>query len=157
MSGEIIELTAHGLTSAYRTLALSPVEAMRAVLDRVHEVDGDVNAFCALDEDGAMRSAAESEQRWLRGEPLGPLDGVPVSVKDMVATRGMATRFGSRTLPEDHLVEVDAPCIQELRRAGALIFGKTTTSEFGNKIVGRLPAHRHHPQSLEPRPHRWRQ
>ncbi|ABM34360.1 Amidase [Paracidovorax citrulli AAC00-1] len=139
MSGEIIELTAHGLTSAYRTLALSPVEAMRAVLDRVHEVDGDVNAFCALDEDGAMRSAAESEQRWLRGEPLGPLDGVPVSVKDMVATRGMATRFGSRTLPEDHLVEVDAPCIQELRRAGALIFGKTTTSEFGNKIVGDCP------------------
>ncbi len=51
----------------------------------------------------------------------------------------MATRFGSRTLPEDHLVEVDAPCIQELRRAGALIFGKTTTSEFGNKIVGDCP------------------
>lgn len=136
---EILELTAVELVRAYRGRSLSPVEVMRAVLERVHALNGQVNAFRELDEAGAQRSAAESEQRWLRGAPQGRLDGVPVSVKDMVATRGMSTLFGSLTLPEGYMADVDAPAVAQLRREGALIFGKTTTSEFGNKIVGDAP------------------
>lgn len=139
MMNELLEMSASELVLAYRGTALSPVEVMRAVLDQVRSLDPRINAFRVVDEEGAMRDAASSEQRWLRGTPCGPLDGVPVSVKDMVATRGMSTLFGSCTVPEDFLAEVDAPCVELLRRAGAVIFGKTTTTEFGNKVVSDSP------------------
>lgn len=139
MMNELLDMSASELVLAYRGTALSPVEVMRAVLDQVHGLDPRINAFRVVDEEGAMRDAAASEQRWLRGAPCGPLDGVPVSVKDMVATRGMSTLFGSCTLPEGYLADTDAPCVELLRRAGAVVFGKTTTTEFGNKIVSDSP------------------
>ena len=139
MMNELLEMSASELVLAYRGTALSPVEVMRAVLDQVQSQDGAINAFRVVDEKSALRDAALSGQRWLRGAPCGPLDGVPVSVKDMVPTRGMSTQFGSCTLPPDYLVDVDAPCVEFLRRSGALIFGKTTTTEFGNKIVSDSP------------------
>ncbi|HLO95037.1 MAG TPA: amidase family protein, partial [Burkholderiaceae bacterium] len=139
MMNELLEMSASELLLAYRGTALSPVEVMRAVLDQVRDLHPRINAFRIVDEEGAMRDAASSEQRWLRGMPCGPLDGVPVSVKDMVATRGMSTLFGSCTVPEDFLADVDAPCVELLRRAGAVIFGKTTTTEFGNKVVSDSP------------------
>lgn len=74
----------------------------------------------------------------MRGEPCGPLDGVPVSVKDLVAVAGLPTRHGSWTASPDR-ESVDAPAVARLRRAGAIPFGKTTTSEFGNKIVTDCP------------------
>ena len=139
MMDDLLELSASDLMLAYRAGSLTPVAVMRAVLDQVAELDPLVRAFRVVDEDGALRDARASEQRWRQGVPCGPLDGVPVSVKDMVATRGMATLYGSRTVPSDHLVDVDAPSIDHLRRAGALVFGKTTTTEFGNKIVSDSP------------------
>lgn len=94
---EIVMLSASQLIAGFRQRTLSPVEVMCAVLDRVTKLDPVVNAFCALDEEGAMSAASEAEGRWMRGEPCGPLDGIPVSVKDLVAVSGLPTRHGSRT------------------------------------------------------------
>lgn len=135
---EILTLNAGQLVVGFRQRSLSPVEVMCAVLDRVTKLDPVVNAFCALDEEGAMSAAGEAERRWMRGEPCGPLDGVPVSVKDLVAVAGLPTRHGSRTASPDREY-ADAPAVARLRRAGAIPFGKTTTSEFGNKIVTDCP------------------
>lgn len=139
MMDDVLEMSASDLMLAYRGGALSPVDALRAVLDQVGRLDDRIQAFREVDEEGALRDARASEQRWRQGMPCGPLDGVPVSVKDMIATRGMPTLFGSRTVPSDYLADVDAPCVELLRRAGAVIFGKTTTTEFGNKIVSDSP------------------
>lgn len=135
---DLLSLNVTQLVAGFRLRSLSPVEVMCAVLDRITEVDPSVNAFCALDEAGAMDAAREAEQRWMRGDPRGPLDGVPVSVKDLVAVAGLPTRHGSRTVMPVRETS-DGPAVMRLRRAGAILFGKTTTSEFGNKIVTDSP------------------
>jgi aspartyl-tRNA(Asn)/glutamyl-tRNA(Gln) amidotransferase subunit A len=136
---EIHELTAVELVTHYRSKALSPVMVMKHTLERLAAFDPHVNAFRETDVEGALADAARSEARWRQEESWGALDGVPVSVKDMVPTKGMATRFGSKTSAADLLRDVDSPAIAALREAGAIIFGKTTTSEFGNKIVTESP------------------
>ena len=131
-------LSATQLISGFRRRTLSPVEVMCAVLDRATRLDPQVNGLCGIDEEGALAAACEAEDRWARRAPCGPLDGVPISVKDLVAVRGLPTRFGSLTARAD-LEHTDAPAVARLRRAGAIPFGKTTTSEFGNKIVTDSP------------------
>ena len=82
--------------------SLSPVEAVRAALARIEAVDPKLNAFCHLDPDTTVADAIESERRWVVGEPLSPLDGVPLSIKDLMWLKGWPTRYGSRA-------ESDAP------------------------------------------------
>ncbi|KVG60128.1 amidase family protein [Burkholderia territorii] len=135
---DVLKLNADQLMAAYRCRALSPVEVMCAVLDWSARINSIVNGVCGLDEDSALAAARESERRWMRNEPCGLLDGVPVSVKDLVAVRGLPTRYGSRTSASAPATE-DAPAVARLRQAGALLFSKTTTSEFGNKIVTDSP------------------
>ena len=135
---DIVMLGASQLVAGFMQRTLSPVEVMRAVLDQVTRLDFVVNAFCAVDEQRAMSAASDAERRWVRGEPCGPLDGVPLSVKDLVAVAGFPTRHGSWTSSPQREGE-DAPAMARLRRAGAIPFGKTTTSEFGNKIVTDCP------------------
>ncbi|TDN67148.1 amidase family protein [Paraburkholderia sp. BL10I2N1] len=147
---EIETMTAVRLVSHFWHRTLSPVEVMRAVLDRIALCNARVNCFREIDEVGALAAAREAEQRWRSNTPRGLLDGVPVSVKDMIATHGMDTLHGSLTVAPDaahagahgaaHVAGVaDAPAVARLRGAGAIIFGKTTTSEFGNKIVTDSP------------------
>ncbi|CAN7452911.1 amidase family protein [Caballeronia sp. LjRoot34] len=135
---DLLTLSATQLVAGFRQRSLSPVEVMCAVLDGVTKLDPVVNAFCALDEEGAMSAASDAERRWGRGEPCGPLDGVPVSVKDLVAVAGFPTRHGSWTSSPERESE-DALAVARLRLAGAIAFGKTTTAEFGNKIVTDCP------------------
>ncbi|KVC31797.1 amidase family protein [Burkholderia cepacia] len=135
---DVLRMNVEQLMVGYRRRSFSPVEVICAVLDRVALVNPLVNGVCNLDEDSALAAARESEQRWMRGEPCGLLDGVPVSVKDLVAVRGLPTRYGSLTSPSTPEAD-DAPAVARLRQAGALLFGKTTTSEFGNKIVTDSP------------------
>jgi aspartyl-tRNA(Asn)/glutamyl-tRNA(Gln) amidotransferase subunit A len=130
---ELTQCTATELLALYRRREASPVEATEAVLDRVDALDGVLNAFCVVDADRAMQSAAASETRWQRGEPVGPLDGVPTSIKDLILTRGWPTRRGSRTVDPGQRWDVDGPVTARLRAAGAVLFGKTTTPEFGCK------------------------
>ncbi|VWB25108.1 amidase [Burkholderia aenigmatica] len=135
---DVLRMNAEQLMAGYRRRTFSPVEVICAVLDRVAHFDPFVNGVCSLDEDSALAAARESERRWMRGEPCGLLDGVPVSVKDLIAVRGLPTRYGSLTSPSAPEAD-DAPAVARLRQAGALLFGKTTTSEFGNKIVTDSP------------------
>ena len=130
---ELTQLTATELLARYRDRSLSPVEATQACFARIREIDPVLNAFCFLNEESALASARDSEQRWSRGAPCGPLDGVPVAIKDLILTRGMPTLRGSRTIAPDQPWDVDAPVTARLREAGAVLLGKTTTPEFGCK------------------------
>jgi aspartyl-tRNA(Asn)/glutamyl-tRNA(Gln) amidotransferase subunit A len=130
---DLTQCTATELLARFADGSASPVEATRAVLDRIEAVNPALNAFCLVAADEAMTPAAASEIRWRRGEPLGPLDGVPTSIKDLVLTKGWPTLRGSRTVDPDQPWDVDAPATARLREAGAILIGKTTTPEFGCK------------------------
>jgi aspartyl-tRNA(Asn)/glutamyl-tRNA(Gln) amidotransferase subunit A len=136
---EITRLSATELLGLYRRGALSPVEATRAVLARIEAHDGVTNAYCLVRPDEALAAARQSEQRWRAGEPMGILDGVPVSVKDLLLTRGWPTRRGSLTIGPDGPWTVDAPAVARLREHGAVLLGKTATPEFGWKGVTDSP------------------
>src|SRR3982074_2598581 len=98
-----------------------------------------LNAFCIVDRDGALTAARASEQRWLHGAPLSPLDGVPVTIKDLVPMRGFPTLRGSKLIDPAQDWSEDGPAVARLREAGAVILGKTTTPEFGWKAIGDSP------------------
>jgi aspartyl-tRNA(Asn)/glutamyl-tRNA(Gln) amidotransferase subunit A len=127
------------LLDLYRKRALSPVEATRAILDRLDALQPRINAFCVVDHDGALAAAHDSERRWTRGEPVGRLDGVPVTIKDLLLMRGFPTLRGSRLVDRDQDWLEDAPATTRLREAGTVILGKTTTPEFGWKALGDSP------------------
>lgn len=133
------ELTAVELLHLYRKRELSPVEATKAALDRIHRFNPLVNAYCHVDEDGALTAARAAEERWMRGTPIGPVDGVPSSIKDLTLARGMPTRKGSLTTDPAGPWDVDAPFTRHMRAAGAVLLGKTTTPEFGWKGVTDSP------------------
>ena len=132
-------LSATELVRLYRKRELSPVAVTRAVLNRIESKNSSINAFVVIDTKGALAAAAESEARWGRGEPLGLLDGVPISVKDLLALRGLPTRRGSKTTSAEGPWDEDAPAVARLREHGAVLLGKTTTSEFGLKGMGDSP------------------
>ena len=127
------EMTAVELSASYASKDLSPVEVIEALLGRIQALDSEINAFCLIDAPGTTRQAEASEARWLAGEPMSPLDGVPVAVKDLLITKGWATRRGSLTVDAKGPWTEDAPSVARLREAGAVLLGKTTTPEFGWK------------------------
>ena len=129
----LAECSASTLLQLYRSGAASPLDATREILARIERLNPQLNAFCLVDGDAALQSARQSEARWQRGSTVGPLDGVPVSIKDLILTRGWPTRRGSRTVDAAQAWDVDAPVTARLREAGAVLLGKTTTPEFGCK------------------------
>ena len=131
-TADIETLTALELTVGYTTRTLGPVEVARHLLRRVEELDQSVNAFCHLDPEESLRQARASEDRYDAGEPLGPLDGVPVAIKDVFETRGWPTRKGS-LLTSFEPSTGDAPAVARLRETGAVFIGKTTTPDHGWK------------------------
>lgn len=139
MDNIVYQLTAGELLRAYRRKDLSPVEVLKAVLARIETFNSQVNAFRVVDEHGALAQALEAEARWMRGEPKGRLDGVPISIKDLLLTKGMSTLFGSRTTNPEQPWDEDAPSVARVREQGAIILGKTNTPEFGYKIVTDSP------------------
>ena len=139
MTEDIALMTASRLVKLYRGGELSPVEATRAALARIERYNGKLNAFNLVAADAALAAAAESEERWRIGAPRGPLDGVPVSIKDVLLTRGWPTLRGSRSVKRDQPWEEDAPSVARLREHGAVMLGKTTTPEFGWKGVTDSP------------------
>src|SRR3989338_6427056 len=133
----LADCTATELLQLYQSGQASPVEATRAVLARIDALNPALNAFCLVAQEAALQSARDSEARWQKfrqgGKPCGELDGVPVSIKDLILTRGMPTLRGSHTVDANQPWEVDAPATARLREAGAVLLGKTTTPEFGCK------------------------
>jgi aspartyl-tRNA(Asn)/glutamyl-tRNA(Gln) amidotransferase subunit A len=132
-SSDLADCTATELLALYRSKQASPVEATQAVLARIERVNPKLLAFCHLAPAEAMDAARASEARWQRGAPLDALDGVPVSIKDLILTKGWPTLRGSRTVDADQPWDVDAPATARLREAGAVLLGKTSTPEFGCK------------------------
>jgi aspartyl-tRNA(Asn)/glutamyl-tRNA(Gln) amidotransferase subunit A len=125
------------LLALFRSGQASPVEATQAVLARIDQLNPRLNAFRLVAHEQALQSARHSEARWQKfrrgGEPCGALEGVPVSIKDLVLTRGWSTLRGSRTVDPEQAWDVDAPATSRLREAGAVLLGKTNTPEFGCK------------------------
>lgn len=132
-------MTAEELLGHYARRTLSPVEVVQVVIERVERLNSSLNAFAAMNPQ-ALAAAGESEARWRAGRPLGLLDGVPCTVKDLVDLAGFPTRRGSR-LTDPAPVTEDAPSVVGLKAAGAVIIGKTTTTEFGWKSPGDCPLH----------------
>ena len=125
------ELTAAAAARAIRGSTLSPVELLDSLIDRIDGLDGRVRAFCHLDREGARHEAAELEREAVAGEFRGALHGVPFAAKDMFRTAGMPTEAGSAVL-RGSIPRVDATSVARLKAAGAILLGKTHTTEFAN-------------------------
>lgn len=138
-TGDPADLTATELLTAFRAGTLSPVEACQAVLDRIDAVNPVLNAYNLVDGDQALADAAGSERRWQRDEPVGLLDGVPVSIKDVLLTSGRPTLRGSLAIDPDQEWTEDSPAVARLREHGAVRVGKTTTPELAWKGVTDSP------------------
>lgn len=136
---DLAYLGAGELTAHYAQGKLSPVEVTRSVLGRIEQLQPRLNAFVLVDAERALAAARASEERWRSKAAFGPLDGVPVSIKDLLLARGWPTRRGSRTVDAAGPWDEDAPAVARLREAGAIVLGKTTTSEFGLSGKGESP------------------
>ena len=123
------------LATAIRQRQWRATEVTDAVLKRIASVDTGLHAFCTIDGDAARAQAEAVDVRLAAGDAVGPLAGVPVAVKDLICTRGLRTTFGSR-LYADHVPEEDDVVVERLRAAGAVIIGKTNSSEFGYGAIG---------------------
>src|SRR3990170_6093143 len=130
---ELAFLPATALAAAIRSRQLSPVEATQAVLERIDRLNPRLNAYLTVCHEEALTAAREAEAALARGDDPGPLHGVPVSIKDLTCTRGIRTTHGS-VLLIDHMPDHDAPVVERLLGAGAIVVGKTNTPEFG--LVG---------------------
>lgn len=126
------------LAAMIRARTLSPVELMAALLRRIEALEPKLNAMACWDGDLAMAGARAAEAALMGGGPLGPLHGLPVTIKDLVQTRDFPTEAGSFT-QQGFRPGVDAPVVTRLKQAGAIVIGKTTTSEFGWSGISRSP------------------
>jgi aspartyl-tRNA(Asn)/glutamyl-tRNA(Gln) amidotransferase subunit A len=127
---QLADLSAVALLQAYAERSLSPVEMIDAVLDRIDAVEPTIQALYAPDPAGARRAARDSEQRWRDGNPVGPLDGVPITIKENIATRGTPVPMGTAATVLDPAAE-DAPPAARTREAGAILLAKTTMPDYG--------------------------
>ncbi|MBT9385294.1 amidase [Pseudooceanicola sp. CBS1P-1] len=124
-------LTATELLNGYRDGSLSPVEVMQALLARIEVVNPKINALYEVDAEGAMEQARASADRWVAGAPQGPLDGVPVVIKDSIAVRGMTMLRGLKARRDVAPDTEDSPPVARLREAGAILFAKSTMPDMG--------------------------
>jgi len=139
LSKDILSLSATQLIEQYRVKRLSPVDALNAALQQADKHNPIHNAFVLLDRESALRAARQSEGRWQRGTPLGRVDGIPTTVKDLILAKGWPTLRGSRTIDPNQKWEEDGATVARLREQGAVFLGKTTTPEFGWKGVTDSP------------------
>jgi len=138
MSADLDAMSAVELRGRIARREVSPVEAVRRALEKAQATQASLHAFVFLMPEKALAAAKEAEAAVMRGDPLGPLHGVPISIKDLIAVGGERFAFGSRCMA-DNIAAADAPPVERVKTAGAIIIGKTTTSEFGCKAVGDSP------------------
>jgi aspartyl-tRNA(Asn)/glutamyl-tRNA(Gln) amidotransferase subunit A len=127
------------MRSRFADGTLSPVEVAATLIDAAEQDPHRVSPFVLLDRKAALAAAQASEARWRHGAALGPLDGVPVSIKDMTNVAGWPTRRGSHATAGEPVAAQDAPAVRLLREGGAVLFGKTTTTEYGWAVISESP------------------
>ena len=130
MDTELCFASATDLVRLIRTKEVSAPEITELFYRRIAEINPKLNAYLALCPDQAMVQAAAAQEAVQRGEALGPLHGIPISIKDLEVTRGMPTTMGSAIF-RDRIPDIDSVVVERVRRAGAIILGKTNTPEFG--------------------------
>jgi aspartyl-tRNA(Asn)/glutamyl-tRNA(Gln) amidotransferase subunit A len=136
---ELAVRPARALAADIAARRISPVELTESVIARVERLEPRLNGFAHFDAEGARAQARAAEARVMRGDTLPPLHGLTVSIKDLTDVAGMPTRRGSLTT-EGHVAAEDSVTTARFREAGAVILGKTTTSEFGWSGISRCPA-----------------
>jgi aspartyl-tRNA(Asn)/glutamyl-tRNA(Gln) amidotransferase subunit A len=134
------DMTAADILASYKSKKLSPVEVTDAVIDRIEAWEPKLKALYAPDFDGARKAAKASEKRWQAGAPQGALDGVPTTIKENIATKGVPVPLGTAAT---QLVPAasDAPAAARVREAGAIILAKTTMPDYGMLSSGRSSFH----------------
>ncbi|MGK4005234.1 amidase [Sorangium sp. So ce1036] len=135
---DVLSFDGVSLLAAYRNRSLSPREVVEWVSGRIGQLDPSVNAFALVDAEGALAAARASEERWMKGTPMGLADGLPVTIKDAIAWAGHPNRSGSRA-SDPAPVKESGPSVERLLAAGAIPLGKTTLPEFGWKGVSDSP------------------
>ncbi len=135
------DFSACDLREAFAAGRLSPVEALEAVLRRVEKLEPGLMALWGEDFAGARAAARESEARWRRGAPLGPIDGTPVTIKENIATAGVPMPLG--TAATDHAPSArDAPPVARIKESGGVIFARTTMPDYGMLSSSKSSFHR---------------
>lgn len=150
---QLHELSAQDMAAAYRAGTASPVEVTRAVIAHVERWEPRLCATWAFDPEGALAMARASEQRWQCGQPLSPIDGVPCTIKENIATQGLAVPVGTAASDLVPAAE-DAPPAARLREAGCVFLGKTTMPDYGMLSSGLSTFHKlaRNPWNLDKNP-----
>jgi Asp-tRNA(Asn)/Glu-tRNA(Gln) amidotransferase A subunit family amidase len=130
-ASDVCFLPAEALIAGFRSREFSASEVVKAILVRIERVNPLINAYCTVTAERAL-AEAEAADRALAREALGPLHGVPLSIKDLIPTAGIRTTSGSRVYA-DFVPDADAPVVARLKQDSAILLGKTNTSEFGWK------------------------
>lgn len=140
MKTDLTQASATELGKLYAKGKATPVDTIKAVLKRAAAINPRINALCLIDAAPALAAARAAAKRWKKGEPLSPLDGVPVSIKELVRVKGWPSSMGSK-LTDKAPADADAPAVARLREAGAIVFAQSTSSEYGHKGVTDSPLH----------------
>jgi len=135
---DLTRASAAELSGLYAARKASPVEVLEAVLDKAARLNPVLNALPLIDADGARAQAKASEARWAKGEPLSPLDGVPVSIKELIKVKGWPLTMASKLTDKTPQTE-DATTVSRLREAGSVIFASNSSPEYGFKGVTDSP------------------
>lgn len=135
---DICLLPATALAPLLKRGDISAVNLLEAFLARIDRLEPSLNAFALVDRDGARQAAITADATRKNGEPLGALHGVPFSVKDLIQTEGLETAFGSH-LMAGNIPSQDAAAVARMKKAGAILIGKTTTPEFAHKALTDSP------------------
>ena len=127
---ELAFTPAHQLKELIKQKKLSPVELLEAIFRRIEEINPKLDAYLTLAQEQAYEAARKAERAVSAGDNLGPLHGIPVSIKDLLETKGIRTTYGSTVL-RHNIPQSEGPFMKRLREAGAIIIGKTNTPECG--------------------------
>ncbi len=135
MNKGIHKLSALEISSLFESKDISPLEVNKIIIDRIKSSQKKLNAFCYFNEEDVIKQAKDSTKRWNDNEQKSRFDGVPISIKDLVHVSGWPTLHGSKSVDINQKWDTDAPSVKHLKKAGAVILGKTNTPEFGHKGV----------------------
>ena len=152
---DLLSLDIQSVAPLIRARKISPVELLEAALERIETLNPKLNAFITIAGEQARDAARKAEREILRKRYRGPLHGIPIALKDNIETKGLRTTAGSKILA-DFVPDADADVVRALRRAGAIIVGKTNMHEFAYGITNRESSLRPGAQSVGPRTRRGR-